>query len=240
MKAKLAIVAAFALLVFVRCDTVYDIDLTLTDGAVGRGFACQTDAGSLIGNLKSSSLTVVLDVIDTGNDVLSCRPNTILDHCAQGSCFVLKRACYPVNIDAGLDLATDVQEAYAQLKADDAGIANIPTARTVMIRFVVTAQSLSPACLPSEQLTKADLGGCVYSCPARLNASGTLNLDLDTYFGAACDTVVGVCATFEARDRLDQRRPRRRISSIKCERSMSASRAAFAMLPPARSRTCGT
>jgi hypothetical protein len=178
-----------------RCHAVYDVTLELDDAAAGRGFGCVDDAGPLITQrLQANAVNIVMDVIDLGTDVLSCRPTTIADYCANHPCFVRQRACYTVDLSSATP-ETAVTDAYEQLKAEDAGLSGIPTDRTVMIRFVATAET---TCDPNKPLDGSKVGGCVYSCPAKLDASGKIDLDLDEPAFVDCVLAVEACATFPA------------------------------------------
>lgn len=192
MRRELALLP-FVLSALAGCDQVYDVTIDLPDGAVVRGFGCADDAGVLAAQrLSSPTVNIVMDVVDLGTELLSCRTSSLFDYCATHTCTVRQRACYPVNLDT-VSPGDALKETYAQLKADDAGISNIPTDRTVIIRFVATAQQ---TCDRTQTLDPNQVVGCVYSCPTHLNASGMLDLDIDEPPGTSCVLAVEACATF--------------------------------------------
>jgi len=98
-----------------------------------------------------------------------------------------------VNFQSPQTLNDVLLQAYDQLKAQDAGIAGLATDETVMIRMIATSE---PGC-PNGAVDTSLVGGCAYSCPTKLAASGTLDLDLDVPPGTNCEIVVDACSIFE-------------------------------------------
>lgn len=190
MKTRLLLLAALAL---AACDQVYDVTIEISDGAAARGFACSNDAGYIFAErLAAKPDYIVLDVIDLGTDILSCRSTSIIEWCLSHDCAVVKRRVTPIVVSAG-NADSILAQAYEQLNAKDGGIADIPTDRTVIVRFVATTEDQTD---PAKVLDPSKVGGCVYSCPVRLNASGTIDLDLDAPPFADCQLAVAACADF--------------------------------------------
>ena len=189
--------ALLVVLLATACDTSYDVTMTLSDAAVARGFGCTNDAGFVLAErVDPNQATGVLDVIDLGTSILSCRATDVLDYCAANACTVVRRACYPISAGDAATPAAAFANVEAELRGADAGIASLPTDRTFIVRFYITSQAMG-ACDPSVVIEGDRVGGCVYSCPAHLSASGDMVLDLDAPAFARCDQAVSACAVFE-------------------------------------------
>lgn len=184
---------AFAALAVVGCDQVYDVTLDISDAAAVRGFGCQNDAGFLLQErLTGKQVYIVVDVIDVGTEILSCRTTTIVDWCTSHPCKVIARKSTPIAV-SGASPDGALEQAFQQLRAGDGGLSDLPTDRTVLVRFVATSEQNSD---PTTTLDGTQAGGCVYSCPVRLDATGTLDLDLDYPPFAPCQSAVEACTTF--------------------------------------------
>jgi hypothetical protein len=192
-KIALSLVVACAAIAVARCDSVYDVTITMSDAAAARAFGCSDDSGLLLSRLYGKPVTIVIDVIELGTEVVSCRGTEIYDYCATHECKLFKRDCHQVTVTQPSSFGDALAQTFAQLRKEDAGISQIPTDQTIIVKLVATAEPLAGC--PVETLDPTQVGGCAYSCPTKLAASGTLDLDLDSLF-SSCAPVVESCAIF--------------------------------------------
>lgn len=189
------------------CDSVYEVTLQLDNTSVGvpSGFQCLSGDASLASELldpAQGKATIVVDVLDFGQNLFPCRSNLIINHCLTEGCPLLQRSCYPIHLTSSASLDA-VHTALAELEDAGAGLYGLPTDRMLMVRITGTIESVDAACATDKKafipLDKSVVFGCANSCPNYINASGVVDVQLDTV-SSQCAPEVRLCADLEAFD----------------------------------------
>lgn len=187
--------------VLLSCEErVRTVNVVYGDNREGlTGFLCAQDAAPTEPLLARAvapggtfyDVSLVVDLIDVGNGIPSCRAQQILSWCAERDCHAREngRVVQPLDL-TGLSPAspTIIQDTFERVALLDGReiFADVPAGKTYILRVVGSIQ-------PESELTAKDaegryvpfdesrLLGVAYSCPVVLSAaSGDLFLGFDT------------------------------------------------------------
>jgi len=198
------------------CAVQHDVPLEIVGLDRGRpdGFGCRAPSamggGPLLTELVAPSFlpcamscaagvcrtqAYVFDFVEVSG-VPSCRGSALVDWCnVPGQCHVAARRCFDVDACVGGSSLATAMSVEAGLRAASGGVVlDSPPSGTVLVRVVGSAQSCAD--IVAGGITRNDVFGCAYSCPAQLDAvQGAVQLDLDT-FDAECGALVYGCSLF--------------------------------------------
>jgi hypothetical protein len=168
------------------------------------GFRCKDDAGKFlptraVGAGRMFHVSVLIDFVDLGGGLPTCRPSDIARWCTDHACTpitddpVHDRVCFDFDQQLG---ATDAVKAMGDVldQLDGRPVTDDAPQQPVIIRAVATAQHCSDFTAPTTGFDTTQLVGCAMSCPVQLaSVSGDVLLDLPT-LSDMCEASVVACA----------------------------------------------
>jgi hypothetical protein len=169
------------------------------------GFRCRDSTGKFldaraVGAGRSFHVSILVDFIDLGGGLPTCRPSDIARWCTDHACAPITddpahdRVCfdYDTQLGVGDDAVHAMGDALAQI--DGTLITDDGPTRPVIVRAVATAQRCRDLTAPTAAFAVDQLVGCAMSCPVQLDSvSGDVLLDLPT-LSDMCQASVEACA----------------------------------------------
>jgi hypothetical protein len=200
---RLALVAALA-----GCSAVDDVHLSFGITSTLHtpvGFRCRDTAGKFLDARAVSAgrafhVAVLIDFIDLGGGLPTCRPSDMARWCTDHSCGPITndpasaRVCF--DFDQALGTGDAVKAMGDVLAALDGRLVSADAPhQPVIIRAAATAQRCSELAAAGAGYDTTQLVGCAMSCPVQLaSVSGDVLLDLPT-LSDMCEASVDACAT---------------------------------------------
>jgi hypothetical protein len=190
------------------CSAVDNVHLAFGTSATVHtpvAFRCRDAAGKFldvraVGAGRAFHVAVLIDFIDLGGGLPTCRPSDLARWCTDHSCGPITddpasaRVCFDFDQPLG---AEDAVKAMGDVLAalDGKLVSADAPQQPVIVRAVATAQRCSELGAAGAAYDPAQLVGCAMSCPVQLAAvSGDVLLDLPT-LSDMCEASVDACAT---------------------------------------------